>query len=108
MPSESPNPFPAYNITRSPGPELSSCDERLEELNIEFWSSVPIPSDLAAKIISLYLETDHPLLGSFDPTLFVEDLVRCRTRYCSKLLVNALMYWSCVSNLDPDRTRKFA
>ncbi|KIL91963.1 nitrogen assimilation transcription factor nit-4 [Fusarium avenaceum] len=102
MPSESPNPFPAYNITRSPGPELSSCDERLEELNIEFWSSVPIPSDLAAKIISLYLETDHPLLGSFDPTLFVEDLVRCRTRYCSKLLVNALMYWSCMyTSIDP-------
>ncbi|KAM0356119.1 hypothetical protein ACHAPU_000513, partial [Fusarium lateritium] len=95
MPNKNPNPFPAYNPTLSPGPALGFCDERLAKLNIGYWSSVPIPSNLAAKIISLYLETDHPLLGFFDPTLFVGDLVHCRARYCSELLVSALMYWSC-------------
>lgn len=95
-----PNPFPAHDPTQSLAPTLSSCDERLEELNIGFWTSVPIASDLAAKVISLYLETDHPLLGPFDPTLFMEDLVQCRTKYCSKLLVSTIMYWSCVSGLE--------
>ncbi|KAF5638665.1 nitrogen assimilation transcription factor nit-4 [Fusarium sp. NRRL 52700] len=89
------NPFPAPDPTQSLAPTLSSCDKQLEELNIGFWTSVPIASDLAAKVISLYLETDHPLLGPFDPTLFVEDLVHCRTKYCSKLLVSTIMYWSC-------------
>ncbi|EWZ88210.1 hypothetical protein BFJ70_g13905 [Fusarium oxysporum] len=89
------NPFPDHDPTRSLTPALSPCDERLEELNIGFWTSVPIASNLAAKAISLYLETDHPLLGPFDPTLFMEDLVHCRTNYCSKLLVSAIMYWSC-------------
>ncbi|KAF9769855.1 hypothetical protein IL306_012652 [Fusarium sp. DS 682] len=100
MTNSDPNPFPAHDPAQSPAPALSLCDERLEELNIGFWTSVPIASDLAAKVISLYLETDHPLLGSFDPALFVDDLIHCRINYCSKLLVSTLMYWSCVSRLE--------
>ncbi|RBR26517.1 uncharacterized protein FIESC28_00703 [Fusarium coffeatum] len=95
MANEEPNPFPAHNPTQSEAHDLSLCDERLKKLNIEFWTSVPIPSDLAAKIISLYLETDHPLLGSFDPDLFLADLVDCRNNYCSEILVSAVMYWGC-------------
>ncbi|EXK24052.1 hypothetical protein FOMG_19203 [Fusarium oxysporum f. sp. melonis 26406] len=97
------NPFPVHHpLQRSalvPGP----CDERLQELNISFWTTVPIHSDLAAKIILLYLQTDHPLLGTFDPDLFVNDLIHCETRYCSRLLLSALMYWGCqmYSALDP-------
>ncbi|KAF4440587.1 Nitrogen assimilation transcription factor nit-4 [Fusarium acutatum] len=93
--SSDPNPFPAHDPTQSLEPTLNSCDERLEELNIGFWTSVPIASDLAAKVISLYLETDHPLLSPFDPSLFIGDLVHCRAKYCSKLLVSTIMYWSC-------------
>lgn len=65
---------------------------------MSFWTSVSIPNDLAARIISLYLETDHPLPGAFDPNLFIEDLVNCRLRHCGGLLVSALMYWGCVGD----------
>jgi hypothetical protein len=44
-------------------------------LDITFWTTVPVTSETAAKAISLYLETDHPLLGTFDPDLFVADLI---------------------------------
>jgi hypothetical protein len=67
---------------------------------MSFWTSVSISNDVAAKIISLYLETDHPLLGTFDPDLFVDDLTNCRVRHCSPLLVSAIMYWGCVSDHD--------
>ncbi|KAI3573878.1 hypothetical protein IWW34DRAFT_129796 [Fusarium oxysporum f. sp. albedinis] len=50
------------NIKR-PISTLRPCDERLEELNMSFWTSVSISNGMAAQIISLYLETDHPLLG---------------------------------------------
>ncbi|KAJ3453967.1 hypothetical protein MRS44_018599 [Fusarium solani] len=91
------SPFSAHHFTntKSPISTLRPCDERLEGLDMSFWSSVPISDDIAAKIISLYLETDHPLLGTFDPDLFVDDLVNCRLRYCSPLLVSALMYRGC-------------
>jgi hypothetical protein len=74
---------------------------------MSFWSSVPISDDIAAKIISLYLETDHPLLGTFDPDLFVDDLVNCRLRYCSPLLVSALMYRGCVGDHGIQRVNHF-
>lgn len=73
------------------------CDDRLRSLDITFWTKVPIASDFAARIISLYLETDHPLLGTFDPGAFVSDLVDHQTKSCSSFVVNALLYWGCVS-----------
>ena len=76
------------------------CDPRLRELNIRKWTNVDIDDEMAASCISLYLETDHPLLGHFDPELFVSHLVSGRTKYCSSLLVNALLYWACVSLLS--------
>lgn len=77
------------------------CDPRLQELNIRYWTNVDIDSDMATRCISLYLETDHPLLGHFDPELFISHLVSERTEYCSSLLVNALLYWACVSVVRP-------
>ncbi|KAG8671404.1 hypothetical protein FPOAC2_04740 [Fusarium poae] len=95
MSNNEPNPFPAHNPTHAQVPTLALCDDRLKKLNIGFWTSVPIPSSLAAKVVSLYLETDHPLLGPFDPDMFLADLVECKTNYCSGMLVSAIMYWGC-------------
>lgn len=96
MPSDKPNTFnsapPPVNLVNVAPPP----DSRLAELDMSFWTTVPIPNDLAAKVLALYLETDHPLLGTFDPDLFLDDLVNRRSRYCSGVLVSALMYWGCV------------
>ncbi|KAL7787130.1 N-terminal fungal transcription regulatory domain-containing protein [Trichoderma ceciliae] len=80
------------------------CDSRLAKLDISRWTNVPISNEHAAHTISLYLETDHPLLGFFDPNLFVSDLVMGNTAYCSAMLVNALLYWACMNSAaqDPD------
>ena len=77
------------------------CDSRLHQLDIRYWTDVRIENDMAAKCISLYLETDHPLLGHFDPDLFISDLISKRSLYCSSLLVNALMYWASVCYFLP-------
>ncbi|KAF6814780.1 zinc finger protein [Colletotrichum plurivorum] len=71
------------------------CDSRLNDLHIGFWTDVPVADAYAARVISLYLTTDHPLLGVFDPDLFIHDLVYRRHNHCSRLLVNSLMYWGC-------------
>lgn len=74
------------------------CDDRLSGLHIAAWTTVQVSNELAARIISLYLKTDHPLLGTFDPDLFVSDLITQQKRFCSSLLVNALLYWGTVCN----------
>ncbi|KAK2764234.1 Nitrogen assimilation transcription factor nit-4-like protein 1 [Colletotrichum kahawae] len=71
------------------------CDPRLRRLKISFWTDVPITDDYAKQVISLYMVTDHPLLGIFDPSLFISDLVDQKHTHCSPLLVNALLYWAC-------------
>lgn len=72
------------------------CDDRLHQLDIGFWTKVEISNELAAQAISLYLETDHPLLGHFDPDLFLTDLICKKYQFCSSVLVNALLYWASV------------
>ncbi|KAK4082759.1 uncharacterized protein Triagg1_1649 [Trichoderma aggressivum f. europaeum] len=69
--SASPPLFWDADPTESP---ISLCDSRLFQINISHWTNVPVSNETAARAISLYLETDHPLLGYFDPNLFVSDL----------------------------------
>jgi hypothetical protein len=79
-------------------PMVDFCHLRLQGLNISRWTNVSIGNGFAARVIKLYLETDHPLLGIFDPYLFIDDLVDGGTNYCSSFLVNTLMFLGCVSN----------
>ncbi|KAI1143862.1 hypothetical protein F5Y05DRAFT_362848 [Hypoxylon sp. FL0543] len=77
------------------GHESDYFDERFRHLRIGFWTDIEITNEFAAQIISLYLRTDHPLLGLFDPYLFVADLVDQKNDFCSRFLVHSLMYLGC-------------
>lgn len=73
-------------------PSCNSCiDQRLSGLEIEHWTNVRISNEFAAKVISLYLKTEHPTLGLFDSDLFVRDLTAYQHNYCSPLLVNIIL-----------------
>jgi hypothetical protein len=77
--------------------ESRYIDGRLDRIPLEYWTSVPVSSTFAAQTISFYLVNEHPVLGIFDPELFVRDLIHCRRRFCTPLLVSSLLAWSCVS-----------
>jgi hypothetical protein len=68
------------------------CDDHLHKINIGYWSMVPMQNELAASLISLYIETDHSYLGFLDMDLFLEDIMYCRQRFCSPFLVSAVLY----------------
>ncbi|KAI1808703.1 hypothetical protein F4811DRAFT_500426 [Daldinia bambusicola] len=78
-----------------PGEEVSYCDERLRNLQVGFWTDIPISNNVAARVIDIYMTTDHPLLGLFSSDLFITDLVNHQERFCSRLLFHALMYLGC-------------
>ncbi|KAF4993424.1 hypothetical protein FGRMN_6512 [Fusarium graminum] len=79
------------------GDTVHPVDPRLEVLKILQWTSVPIPDLLAAQAISFYLVNEHPVLAFFDADLLIRDLVSGERRFCSPLLVSALLAWSCAS-----------
>jgi hypothetical protein len=82
-----------------PEPPPSYCDPRVACIDISYWTTVPIPDVEAAKILSLYLETDHPCMACFDADLFLKDMVAKQVTFCSPLLVCSLFAWACVSTI---------
>jgi len=91
--------FRANEVT-VPSSAQPYCDDRLHSLQISLWTDIPISNDLAARVLSLYLATDHPLLGLFDPQLFIADLISGGQTFCSRFLVHAVLYWGCVGAID--------
>jgi hypothetical protein len=90
-------PFLQASLGDTGQPELVMlCDSRLLDIHLEDWTKVPISNDLAAKIISRFLQTDHPIVGAFDEDLILTDLVERQGRHCSSFLVNSIMYFACV------------
>ncbi|KAI0168839.1 hypothetical protein GGR52DRAFT_493079 [Hypoxylon sp. FL1284] len=75
--------------------KIGYYDASLHALRVEFWTDIPVTNDFAAQVISLYIATDHPVLGLFHPDLLVADLVSCRNKFCSRFLFHALMYLGC-------------
>ncbi|UNI16929.1 hypothetical protein JDV02_003311 [Purpureocillium takamizusanense] len=92
---QDPTFFTSAGAPLGPVPPQEYCDPRLSRLQIEFWTRVQIPNELAASLISFYLENDHPIMAMFDADLFLDDLVDHRLTYCSAMLVAALLYLSC-------------
>ena len=72
------------------------CDDSLERLDISFWTDVKVTSDFAAHAISTFLDAEYAFAGFFEAELFLADLVAHRQRYCSVLLVNAVLFHACV------------
>ncbi|KAF5563646.1 nitrate assimilation regulatory nirA [Fusarium napiforme] len=94
--SETPTTSDAFS-TPSDTTGDTGVDPRLESLQIWQWTSVPIPENLAAQVISFYLVNEHPVLSFFDADLFIRDLVAGGGRFCSQLLVSSLLAWACAS-----------
>lgn len=89
------NQHPELTPRPPPASPSSRILNKLRALRINSWTRVPISDELASKVIALYLDTDHSLMGSFEPDLFVHALISHQGSQCSALLVNALLYWAC-------------
>jgi hypothetical protein len=79
-------------------PGYQYVDFRLTHLHVNYWTQIPIGNDFAARVLSHYLESDHPLWGCFDADLFLSDLVDHKLNACSPFLFHALMAHACVSH----------
>lgn len=78
---------------------LSHIDPRLDELHMYNWTLISIPDDIARRMLSLYLRTDHQILGLFDADFVIDELVELRMQFCSPHLVSSLFFWICVRQL---------
>lgn len=83
----------------------STCfDALVSHLHIGYWTSVSVTDLYAAGAISLYLETDHPMLRLFDAEAFLNDLIYLRGDACSAFLVNSLLAFASQAYCKTDPT----
>lgn len=64
---------------------------------ISKWTSVTSDDRLLRKLLTAYLCFQHPWTAAFQMDYFLKDMASGRTRFCSPLLVNAVLAAACVS-----------
>jgi len=74
-------------------------DPRLDSVRPSIWTSVSTDDDLMRTLLRAYLLHEYDWLTVFHKDHFLDDMVAGYNRFCSSLLVNAVLALGCVSVL---------
>jgi hypothetical protein len=80
------------------GDEFSSqspLDHHGPMYNDESWTTVTTDGELVEHLLALYFCWEYPICASVSKEHFMEDFRKGHARYCSSLLVNALLALAC-------------
>ena len=62
----------------------------------EVWTTVTADAELVDHLLNMYFCWAHPYYVVFSKELFLDDMANGRSKYCSPLMVNALLSFACV------------
>lgn len=107
-PSDAPRPRLTNVTTGSPsetyGPYLKPfhaaefVDALLSSAEPSKWTTVSSNDNLLRKLLGLYFRQEHLFLAFVHKDYFLEDMNNGHERFCSSLLVNAMLAYACVRN----------
>ncbi|RYO76663.1 hypothetical protein DL766_009508 [Monosporascus sp. MC13-8B] len=66
-------------------------DPRISAVDASYWTTVNRDNTLLRVLLGTYFVSEYRFHPYFDKDLFLEDMVNGRTRFCSALLVNAIL-----------------
>ncbi|KAH7318265.1 hypothetical protein B0I35DRAFT_238375 [Stachybotrys elegans] len=67
------------------------CDPRLEQIQPSKWTSVSGDDQVMRSMLVRYFQYDYQWSPTFQKDHFLDDMLAGRTRFCSSLLVNAIL-----------------
>jgi hypothetical protein len=73
--------------------------------NNEAWTTVTSDGSLVEHLLALYFCWEYPIFATVSKEHFMEDFRKKRPRYCSTLLVNALLALACRFSDQPNTRR---
>lgn len=80
------------------------ADSRITGAEFSHWTSVCTDDKLVRALLHVYLLTDYQTFSFFHKDFFLDDLNSRRPRFCSSLLVHAILAHACLIHLPfPDR-----
>ncbi|EHK27097.1 uncharacterized protein TRIVIDRAFT_21401, partial [Trichoderma virens Gv29-8] len=71
-------------------------DPRLTDVKISSWTAVCKDDVLMRQLLSVFLRCEYHFTSAFQKDYFLDDLVANRSDFCSSLLVNIILAYSCV------------
>ena len=84
-----------YGHTSSLGLVLDSESSPLHLPTSEVWTTITRDAGFVEHLLSIYFCWVHPTHTVFSKELFLDDMANGRAKYCSPLLVNALLASAC-------------
>ena len=84
-------------------------DSRLGSVKASTWTTVTADDVFVQKLLEVYFLSDHSFYPMLHKDIVLEDMVAGRRRYCSSLLVNAILAQGCVSKpIQPPTSKENA
>ncbi|KAI1378381.1 hypothetical protein F4677DRAFT_466122 [Hypoxylon crocopeplum] len=81
-------------------------DPNFSNVTISKWTTVTKDDQLLRRLLTAYFYYQHPWTAGFQMDYFLKDMASGRTRFCSSLLVNAVLAAAChMSREIPDRNK---
>ncbi|EAW12131.1 putative C6 transcription factor [Aspergillus clavatus NRRL 1] len=82
---------------------LPLCQEPdIQITNIKAWTTL-VDDEVASHLFSLYFTWENPTWQLVDQHMFIKDLEQGSKRFCSSLLVHALLFFGCSFSYNVDR-----
>lgn len=76
-------------------------DPRIGSVKASVWTNITADDAFVQKLLEVYFLFEHPFYPILHKDVFLGDMVAGRRRYCSSLLVNAVLAQACVSDTNP-------
>ncbi|KAM0335520.1 hypothetical protein ACHAQA_000568 [Verticillium albo-atrum] len=86
------DPWKIYDV---PFHAASVVEPRLDKVTASRWTTVTTSDTLVQTLLRTYLQCEFPYNCFFDLDPFLDDLAAGREKYCSPLLVNAILASAC-------------
>ena len=85
------------NMYLTPYHAVKMIDHWLDAATVSKWTTVLADDVLLRRLLEIYFIFDFPVFPLFHKDSFLEDMALGRHRFCSSLLVNAVLAAACVS-----------
>ncbi|KAI1842379.1 hypothetical protein JX266_011420 [Neoarthrinium moseri] len=85
-----------HSLYQKPFHAAHVVDARLSEAKPSLWTAVCDDDVLMRELIGVWLRCEYQFTAAFQKDLFLEDMAAKREDFCSSLLVNMILAYSCV------------
>ncbi|KAL2261580.1 hypothetical protein VTK26DRAFT_3843 [Humicola hyalothermophila] len=85
---------------------LLVCQEPDSQIPAKSWTTITDDLSLVKHLLTLYFCWEYPTFASLSKEHFIKDFMEGRTRFCSSMLVNALLALGCRFSTKPNTRAK--